>query len=248
MKILLLLILFAAVFCIPAQTADIMPGAGYKISALQVEQQSGSDTLSGQMFQTGIIPEASIEFGKGDTDGFGLGLRIGGSQFSFSKQLVELNFTDNGTVQATLAETFDLGSKVSGSYRYAVVPVFYRYELSKNNHLGLKGIVAEVFYGTGNTEISGEIYLTKNCNATSSVSKDYITQVEKVIPLIQSQCEKARLQSNKSSTFQGAQAEIQGENLTILIRGLSPSFVDDTDGVEKQVRYGELSLILNYKF
>ena len=70
MKILLLLILFAAVFCIPAQTADIMPGAGYKISALQVEQQSGSDTLSGQMFQTGIIPEASIEFGKGDTDGF----------------------------------------------------------------------------------------------------------------------------------------------------------------------------------
>ena len=67
MKILLLLILFAAVFCIPAQTADIMPGAGYKISALQVEQQSGSDTLSGQMFQTGIIPEASIEFGKGDT-------------------------------------------------------------------------------------------------------------------------------------------------------------------------------------
>ncbi|MEE3125256.1 MAG: hypothetical protein VX333_10400, partial [SAR324 cluster bacterium] len=75
MKILLLLILFAAVFCIPAQTADIMPGAGYKISALQVEQQSGSDTLSGQMFQTGIIPEASIEFGKGDTDGFGLGLR-----------------------------------------------------------------------------------------------------------------------------------------------------------------------------
>ncbi len=68
MKILLLLILFAAVFCIPAQTADIMPGAGYKISALQVEQQSGSDTLSGQMFQTGIIPEASIEFGKGDTD------------------------------------------------------------------------------------------------------------------------------------------------------------------------------------
>ena len=68
-----------------------------------------------------------------------------GSQFSFSKQLVELNFTDNGTVQATLAETFDLGSKVSGSYRYAVVPIFYRYELTKNNHLGLKGIVAEVF-------------------------------------------------------------------------------------------------------
>ena len=69
-----------------------------------------------------------------------------------------------------------------------------------------------------------------------------------MIPLIQSQCEKARLQSNKSSTFQGAQAEILGENLTILIRGLSPSFVDDTDGVEKEVHYVELSLILNYKF
>ena len=112
----------------------------------------------------------------------------------------------------------------------------------------MKGIVAEVFYGTGNTEISGAIYLTKNCDATSSVSKDYITQIEKVIPLILSQCEKARLQSNKSSTFQGAQAEIQGEDLTILIRGLSPSFVDNTNGVEKQVRYGEMSLILNYRF
>ena len=69
-----------------------------------------------------------------------------------------------------------------------------------------------------------------------------------MIPLIQSQCEKARLQSKKTSTFQGAQAEIQGEDLTLLIRGLSPRFVDDTDGIEKQVRYGELSLILNYKF
>ena len=85
MKILLLLILLTAIFCIPAQTADIMPGAGYKISALQVEQQSGSITLRGQMFQPGIIPEASLAFGKRDTDGFGLGLRIGGSQFSFSK-------------------------------------------------------------------------------------------------------------------------------------------------------------------
>ena len=60
MKILLLLILFAAVFCIPAQTADIMPGAGYKISALQVEQQSGNIAQSGQMFQVsvpaGVLP------------------------------------------------------------------------------------------------------------------------------------------------------------------------------------------------
>mgnify|MGYP003307295308 CR=1 FL=1 len=108
--------------------------------------------------------------------------------------------------------------------------------------------MAEVFYGTGNTEISGEIYLTKNCSANASVSKDYITQVEKVIPLIQTQCEKARLQSNKSSAFQGAQAEIQGEDLTILIRGFSPRFLDHTDGVEKQVLYGDFSLILNYKF
>jgi hypothetical protein len=248
MKRLILTVLFAAAFCIPAQTADIMPGLGYKITVLRVEQQSESDTLRGQMLQTGVIPEASIEFGKGDTDGFGLGLRIGGSQFNFSKQLVDLNFSDNGTVQATIAETFDLGTKVSGSYRYAAVPLFYRYELSKNNHLGLKGILAEIFYGTSTTEINGDIYLTQNCSATSSVSKDYISQVEKVIPLIQSQCEKARLQSNKSSALQGAQAEVQGDNFIFLIRGLSPSLVDNSDGKEKLVRYSELSLILNYRF
>ena len=84
MKRLIFTFLFAAVFCIPAQTADIMLGGGYKITGLQVEQQSGSDTLSGQMFQSGIIPEGSIEFGKADAEGLGLGLRIGGSQFSFS--------------------------------------------------------------------------------------------------------------------------------------------------------------------
>ena len=232
----------------PLQTADIMPGMGYKIMTLHVEQESGSGTISGQMLQTGIMPEASIEFGKGDTDGFGLGFRIGGSQFNFSKQLVELNFVDNETVQASLAETFDLGTKIKGSYRYAVVPIFYRYELSKNNHLGLKGIVAEVFYGTGTTEIHGEIYLTKNCSVTSSVSKNYITQVSRIIPLIKANCDKARLQSNKSSVFQGAQAEIQSQDLTLLIRAISPGFVDNTDEVKKKVRLGELSLILHYKF
>ena len=48
--------------------------------------------------------------------------------------------------------------------------------------------------------------------------------------------------------FHGAQAEVQGENFILLIRGVSPSFIDDSFGIEKKIRYTELSLILNAKF
>ena len=242
----LILCALGCLFTTQGVAADFNTGYAYKITALYVERSfdNGSQTTSALMEENLVEPEISLEFLKGDTDGLGLGFRVGGSQFKLTKQVVQFSAAENNTSVVPPVEIVEMGNRVSGTYTYAVIPAFYRYEVPSNN-FGLEGIIGEVFYGTGQTQISGEIYLTKNCPAT--VISGVYNKTE-AVSKVKAQCEKATLDSNKSTTFQGVQAELQGSSYSVLIRSLGPKFTDNGGGVEKDVILGELSLIISYKF
>ena len=158
----LILCAFGYLFTTQGVTADFNTGFGYKITALYVERSfdNGSQTTSAAMEENLVEPEISLEFLKGDTDGLGLGFRVGGSQFKLTKQVVQFSAAENNTSVVPPVEIVEMGNSVSGTYTYAVIPAFYRYEVPSNN-FGLEGITGEVFYGTGQTQINGKIYLTK---------------------------------------------------------------------------------------
>ena len=216
-------------------SADFSTGVGYKMTILKVDRSfdNGSQTTTGMMLQNIVEPEVSLEFGKSSADGFGLGFRIGASKFTLNNQIVE---TDD------VPRNLNLGTQVSGTYSYMVLPAFYRYPIKKNP-IGLIGVVGEYYYGSANTDISGEIYLTKNCSAVigqkdnSELSND-----------IKSECEKVTLNTKKNTFFQGAQLELQGNSFAIVFRSMGPSLTDDGGGIKKEIILLETSIIINYRF